>query len=423
MSVTIIRSDSKTVTFKIEAEVTIPIGKGMLPIEELIQSTVNNVGLMATECALWQFDTDGSPITVEDKKYTSKGQVPKAYQTPYGEVTVSRHVYQSNQGGSTYCPLDDDARIITGSTPKFAKMVSSKYAEAGSRHVKKDLKDNHGRHISRSYIQDISQSVGSLISEKKRWNYTTDIAEESVSSVGISLDGTCMLLCNDGWRQAMVGSISLYDPKGERLYSRYTAYPPEYGKEKFRQGFDNEIKKVRKLYPNADYIGIADGAADNWTFLGSRVKEQILDFFHACEYLSKASKAAFRRSFDAKAWYDKVRHTLKKEEGGAALVLKELENLLNKRMTDAKRDIVEKSITYFRNHLHQMDYYRYRKNNWPIGSGVIEAACKVIIKQRMCNSGMKWTDNGARSVLALRCFNKSDGMWEQFWNKVDRYGK
>lgn len=422
MSVTVIKSDSKSVTLKIEAEVTIPIGSGMLISEDIIQMTVNNVGLKVTECALCQFDTDGSPITVDGKKYTSKGQIPKAYQTPYGEVTVSRHVYQSNQGGSTYCPLDDHARIIIGSTPKLSKMVSSKYAESGSRQVQKDLNDNHGRYLSRSYIQDISNSVGSLIEEKKTWNYATDVPCESVSTIGISQDGTCMLLCNDGWRQAMVGSISLYDTKGERLYTRYTAFPPEYGKEKFHKSFDKEIKQIRKLYPDSKYVGIADGAAENWTYLESHVDEQILDFFHACEYLNRASKAAFKRPFEATAWYDKVRCMLKKEEDGAELVLKELENLLTKRMKGHKREEVEKSINYFRNHKHQMYYYRYQENNWPIGSGVIEAACKVVIKQRMCNSGMKWTDNGARTVLALRCFDKSDGMWEQFWNKINRYG-
>jgi hypothetical protein len=423
MSVTIIKSDSKSITVKIEAEVTIPIGKGMLQVEDIIQSTVNNVGLMVTECALHQFDADGSPITVSGKKYTSKGQVPKAYQTPYGEITLPRYVYQSNQGGSTYCPLDEDARIITGSTPKLAKMVSSKYAESGSRQVQKDLHENHGRYLSRSYIQDISGSVGSLIGEKTKWKYTTDVPVASVATVGISLDGTCMLLYGDGWRQAMVGSISLYDTAGERLYTRYTAFPPEYGKGRFHKAFDNEIKQIRKLYPDAVHVGIADGAADNWTFLKSHVDEQILDFFHACEYLSKASKAAFKRPSEAKAWYDKVREILKKEEGGAGLALKELKNLLKKRMKEAKREEVEKSITYFSNHQHQMDYYRYRKKNWPIGSGIIEAACKVIIKQRLCNSGMKWTDNGAKAVLAIRCFDKSDGMWEQFWNKIDRYGK
>ena len=104
-------------------------------------------------------------------------------------------------------------------------------------------------------------------------------------------------------------------------------------------------------------------------------------------------------------------------------VLKEFEALLKKRMTDKKKEIVKSAITYFTNHLHQMDYHDYKKKHYPIGSGVIEAACKVIIKQRLCNSGMRWTDNGARTVLALRCFNKSDGMWEQFWNKINRYGK
>ena len=93
-----------------------------------------------------------------------------------------------------------------------------------------------------------------------------------------------MLLCGDGYRQAMVGSISLYDSKCERLHTRYTAFPPEHGKERFHLGFDNEIKHIRKLYPDAVYVGIADGAADNWTFLESRVERQILDYFHACEY-------------------------------------------------------------------------------------------------------------------------------------------
>jgi hypothetical protein len=423
MQATVIQSDSKGVRIKIEVEVFIPKGKGMLQMEELIQSSIHQAGLMSTECALCEFDTDGSPITVEGKKYTSKGQIPKSYQTPYGEVTIARHVYQSNQGGNTYCPLDVDARIITGSTPKLAKMVSSKYSESGARSVQKDLNDNHGRYLSRSYIQDISDSVGSLIGEKKSWNYTTDVPCESVSGIGISLDGTCMLMCGEGYRQAMVGSISLYDSQGERLYTRYTASAPEYGKERFHQDFDREIKRIRKLYPDASYVGIADGAADNWTFLEPYVDEQILDFFHACGYLVMASKAAFKDSLKATTWCDIVCHTLKKEEGGAELVLKDLKGLLNNRMKESQREQIEKSITYFQNHLHQMDYYRYRKNNWPIGSGVIEAACKVIIKQRLCNSGMKWTENGARTVLALRCFNKSNKMWEQFWNKIDRYGK
>ncbi len=83
---------------------------------------------------------------------------------------------------------------------------------------------------------------------------------------------------------------------------------------------------------------------------------------------------------------------------------------------------IEKSITYFENHIHQMDYYSYQKKHFPIGSGVVEAACKVIIKQRLGNSGMKWKNKGAETVLCLRCFNYSDGKWGQLWNKISKYG-
>ena len=431
MSATVIKSDATSIIIQVE----IPLGesKGMLGKENLIQQGVNQAGLLATELALSQFDTDGNPITVDERKLTSKGQVPKAYQTPYGEVVLYRHVYlyfvrstkyQSNAGGCTFCPLDNDARIIISSTPKLAQMVGSKYAETKGSFVQKDFKDNHGRHLSKQFIQSLSHSVGSLVAEKKTWNYKIDVPTKEVSAIGLSLDGTCMLICNDGYRQAMVGSISMYDSQGERLYSRYTAMSPEYGKERFKKAFELEITKVHKLFPQAKYIGIADGAADNWTFLQSHVEEQILDFYHASEYLSQVSKAAFKHEHQEKEWYEKVYKTLKDKKNGAKLVLKELKTLLKKHIKDKKKEIIKKAITYFENHLYQMDYFnfKYNQNNWPIGSGVIEAACKTIIKQRLCHSGMKWTDEGARTVLALRCFNKSDGMWEQFWNKIDRYG-
>jgi hypothetical protein len=49
---------------------------------------------------------------------------------------------------------------------------------------------------------------------------------------------------------------------------------------------------------------------------------------------------------------------------------------------------ITQAITWFTNHLHQMAYPTFTQKKMPTGSGVTEAACKVIIKQRMCNSGM-----------------------------------
>src|SRR6476659_135139 len=107
-------------------QIEVPYNTPMLDFEETLQERLNDAGVVATAEGLKQFDTDGSPITVGLVKFTSKGQVEKDYQTPYGVATVDRHVYQSPQGGPTYCPLDRDARIVVTSTPRFAKMISHK---------------------------------------------------------------------------------------------------------------------------------------------------------------------------------------------------------------------------------------------------------------------------------------------------------
>jgi hypothetical protein len=257
--------------------------------------------------------------------------------------------------------LSNRARIITSATPKLAKMVSSKYSEFGATQVQKDLESNHGRHLSKQYIQSLSQSIGSLIMEKKNWTYDIEIDSVHVHSIGISLDGVCMLMSNEGYRVAMAGSISLYYFGGERIHTRYIALPPEYGKEQFYEAFSREIKNVRKQYPDAIYVGVAGGAPDNWTFLKSYVDEQILDFFHAGEYLSKASKAAFNSADKASKWLEKACSTLKNEEGGAELALSQMQEFMNKKLKDSKKEVIQSSITYFTNHIHQMKYNQYQE--------------------------------------------------------------
>ncbi|MCP3924292.1 MAG: ISKra4 family transposase [Desulfobacterales bacterium] len=419
MKAKIVNQTSKSI--KIEVEV--PISNSMLRTEDDIQKVLNIAGTVMTLHALSTFDTDGSPLEKGKEKFTSKGKVPKKYQTPYGEIELSRHVYQSYKGGSTFCPLDNSARIIVGSTPKFSKQVSSKYAEGGSRRVQIDLEENHGRYISRSYIQDISNKVASGLKEKQeKWNYTLPISKEEVKSIGASLDGTCMILAQEGYREAMVGTIALYNAAGERLYTQYTASAPEYGKKTFFNTFRVELNTVSQYYPDAKIIGIADGAKENWTFLEEYTTEQILDYFHATEYLSLASDCIFRSKTKKEEWAGLMRHKLKHEKKGAIEILEEFKFHDGKKMSDKKRKDLDRCITYFKNHIHQMHYPDYIKLNYPIGSGVVEAACKVIIKQRLCNSGMKWKREGAGNVLKLRCINYSDTKWAQTWAKIDKYG-
>ena len=69
-----------------------------------------------------------------------------------------------------------------------------------------------------------------------------------------------------------------------------------------------------------------------------------------------------------------------------------------------------------------MDYAESVVLNHPIGSGVTEAACKTIVKQRLCRSGMQWKDKGAGVILRLRALAHSTGRWEQFWSKINQCG-
>ena len=76
----------------------------------------------------------------------------------------------------------------------------------------------------------------------------------------------------------------------------------------------------------------------------------------------------------------------------------------------------------FTNQAHRMNYDEYREMNLPIGSGVTEAACKTLVKQRLCQSGMKWKDKGAALVLRLRALVCTKGCWDQFWDRINQAG-
>jgi hypothetical protein len=420
-AVIVARSES---SFTIQVEV--PYGSSMLDAEEALQQRLNEAGTLATAEVLQRFDADGSPIQVGDTKLTSKGKLLKEYQTPYGVAPVERHVYQSSRGGKTYCPLDRNARIVGSSTPKFAKMVSFKYAEFGSPRVITDLAENHGRKVARCFVQDVADAVAAVaLAKEEDWEYVLPELEGPTATITIGMDGTCLLMCEGGWRETMVGTIGLYDKDGERQYTIYMAATPEYGKATFLDRMDREIARVKAAYPGARYVGLADGAKGNWSFLGRHTEVQVIDFWHAAEYLSDAADVLFARNPRAKsAWLEGSCHRLKHEEGAARQLIRDVKRLAAEKGIALDQPDIEAALSYFGNQSKagRMDYPPLVAASVPIGSGVTEAACKVLVKQRLCGSGMKWKEPGAAAVLSLRCLTYTSDRWTQFWGRIDRYG-
>jgi hypothetical protein len=401
-------------------------GSSMLESEFNLQSAANAALCEATGECLTRFDTDGSPLIIGDRKYTSKGSLSKTYQTPYGGVAVSRHVYQSSSGGAIFCPMEKDGRVFRTSTPMFAKQVASKYANADSGVAVKDFAE-HGRKITRSFVREIGSDVALVIAEKEEtWTYSVAEApsDKRVAIVSIGIDGTCMLMNKkQGWREVMVGTLALYDENGERIHTTYAAAAPEYGKQVFLERMDAELDAVKKRYPDASYVGVADGAHENWKWLTERTGWQILDFWHATEYVHNASAAMTKGKKEQASWADEACHRLKHDRSGAESLLIEMSLRLEAGVRNkVARESLQKAVTYFTNNKDRMDYWLYQAMGYPLGSGVTEAACKCIAKARMCGSGMRWDTKGADEVLALRSMIKTDGRWDEFWDKVSQYG-
>jgi hypothetical protein len=115
---------------------------------------------------------------------------------------------------------------------------------------------------------------------------------------------------------------------------------------------------------------------------------------------------------------------LKHEKNAAQTILDELQALTNTRLTKSIKNDLDSAITYFGNNItkDRMNYAHHVEKKLPIGSGVTEAACKTLVKQRLCGSGMRWKNKGTKVVLSLRALVQTTNRWQQFWDKIIQFG-
>ena len=139
---------------------------------------------------------------------------------------------------------------------------------------------------------------------------------------------------------------------------------------------------------------------------------EIIDFYHACEHLKVAFDAAYgENSAQSKAQFEKYRHLLRDEEEGVEKVIRALCYL---RDTHPRKEKLSTELAYFRRYRHRMRYARVQAQSLPIGSGVVEAACKTLATQRMKRSGMRWRQAGGQAILTLRALQQS-ARFERAW--------
>lgn len=135
----------------------------------------------------------------------------------------------------------------------------------------------------------------------------------------------------------------------------------------------------------------------------------IIDIYHVMEYLWKGAHIFHKENTpEAQDWMtDKLTRLL---HGKIAVVIEDLKEV-KKSLSKGKQNLLQKIITYLENGKEHMRYDIYISKGYPIGSGVVEGACKNLVKDRMEQCGMRWTVAGAEAILGMRSIqiNKMTG--------------
>jgi hypothetical protein len=186
------------------------------------------------------------------------------------------------------------------------------------------------------------------------------------------------------------------------------------GKEQIFSWFAEQVETRNKdgIKP---IVCVMDGARSLWKMLARHVVGVIciLDIYHALEYLWDASYCFFPEGSDeAEAFVtERLKRIL---EGKIGYVIGGLKQMATKgNLTKAKRAQLTRVLTYFKNNQRFMRYDDYLANGYPIGSGVVEGACRHLVKDRMEGTGMRWCVAGAQAMLNLRAVFLNDD-WETF---------
>lgn len=165
------------------------------------------------------------------------------------------------------------------------------------------------------------------------------------------------------------------------------------------------------------WVALSDGGAGIEDWLRThfpRVEAVILDFYHAAEHLCDWAKALHPQGSEAERVGGEWCHRLK-HEGGAA-VLRALRDVDVSRRSADVEEAHRQLLGYFENQAHRMDYPSDRAKGWRIGSGPVEAACKLVVNRRLKGSGMRWSESGADAVCHLRALFRSErGQWDACW--------
>jgi hypothetical protein len=365
-----------------------------------------------------------------------------AVDTLFGPIALERHLYRPvarDSAEQSIAPVERVLGVVEGATPALAEAAARYAATAGAsqRQVQDQLSAQHGVTIGTKRLRALLEHVSGTMAEARQ-----DLQAQRLLALLARADTSpgrtkpVLTVSRDGislrkeqyslFEVATTATVTVSDRRGQRLGTVYLAFAPELGQQQMTDQLTGLIEDVLRCWegpvPRLAYV---TDAGDNETAYFERVLrpmvhprtgeqlawQRIVDFYHAMERVWKLADVLFASDPRGRWSWGRRMGRLLKKANGPFRVLHAAAALKTRRMLhETEKDEYRKAYNYIRTRTQWMQYWEYARVNLPLGSGIVEAACKTIYTQRLKLSGMRWSKAGAQVILNLRVVLLS-GVW------------
>jgi hypothetical protein len=355
--------------------------------------------------------------------------------TLFGTICLWRFPYRFWEPFVKECcifPLELQLGLIEGVTPALADCIGRRMAEAGAtqNRVLQQLKEQCSVSMGVKRLRNLIAALSAGLSEHHQAAQIEALLaalRTAASSRGnrkpvlaVGRDG--ITLCeytHRFWEVATTATVTVFDRAGKRLTTVYLASRPELGQAMMSGMLTGLLTELFKKWdgplPTLAYVADSGGKESSYfeevlatmrhPLTGQPLGwQRIVDFYHAAERIWKMADALFGRgSSKSRKWASRMLTTLKRKRRGAKRVLHSAASLAARRkMGKSRAKEFRKAYNYIRKRTKWMRYRDYKERHIPLGSGITEAACKIIFTQRLKLSGMRWKPAGAQHILNIR---------------------
>lgn len=361
--------------------------------------------------------------------------------TRFGNITLNRAIYRQGSRGRTISPLEKILGIECGATPGARDLIGRQIAEAGASQERciEAIAERTGARIGFEKLRNITAHLADIMEPQRQACQVQQLEQwidEAVKkrknvTLAISRDGVSLGIAPFGnFEMASVASLSVI-ADGKRIGTVYLARAPEENQETLSQNLTALLREIirsrRSQLQRLVYVTDA-GKIETayWKNVlrhlhvdGKRVKiERIVDYYHVSLRLTTIADALWLTSSRRKKWLKRVRKLLL-EPGGWGRVKRSIAAMIqNHSVRPTCQKELEQALRYLHRYRRFMNYSEHRSQGSPIGSGVVESACKQIVTERLKLSGMRWTHAGAQHILTLRSILLSQTWTTTFHNAI-----